>query len=325
MRTDPIDVSELTAILAQKKLLTDEQAAIVRVKAEAQRARLCLSQARGTKGRTRPGNVTPAEIIASLQLHVGGDGNAPLLDEDAITRCLAESIGYPYEKIDPLKLDHQLITGTVSLPFARRTSVLPLRVEGDVVVVAVSEPHDVQLFDELRRLAGRKLRLVLSARTDIQRYITEVYGFKRSVARAALEMAPSVDLGNLEQLVRLGNVEEIEANDRHVVSAVEYTLHYACTTFTAFPRRSIRPLSAGSRPCLASIWPNAVDPRTGGSRPTRRARKWKCASPRCRSPLARRSSSASLIPRYYSGISSSWDSTGTVTIGIWISSRVPTA
>jgi general secretion pathway protein E len=93
--------------------------------------------------------------------------------------------------------------------------------------MAVAEPYDEELFDELRRLTRMSIKLVLSPRTDIQRFITEVYGFRRSVARAAKEIAPTIDLGNLEQLVQLGRVDEIEANDQHVVNAVDYILHYA--------------------------------------------------------------------------------------------------
>ena len=44
------------------------------------------------------------------------------------------------------------------------------------------------------------------------RFITEVYGFKRSVTRAAKEMAPTIDLGNLEQLVRLGDAAPVLGN-----------------------------------------------------------------------------------------------------------------
>ncbi|MDJ0765233.1 MAG: ATPase, T2SS/T4P/T4SS family [Myxococcota bacterium] len=225
MKHRPIDVSALLAMLSKSGLITEAQALEVKVKADAQYARLRLQQGMETSGRTRNGDVSAAEVIASLKLK-SKDGSS-ILDEDRIVQCLAKSTGIAYEKIDPLKLNPQLITSTVSLPFARRTSVLPLRRDGNTLVVAATDPSDEQLFDELERLTGCQLSLVLSPRSDLQRFITEVYGFKRSVARAAKEMAPTVDLGNLEQLVRLGKVEEIEANDRHVVSAVEYVLHYA--------------------------------------------------------------------------------------------------
>jgi general secretion pathway protein E len=227
MRTHRINVNELADMLVREKFLTAEQAVSVKVKADSQLARLRRNRGQTVQNKARNLDISPAEIIASLELRVRDEASGILLDEDMIVRCIASVTGVPFEKIDPLKLDSQLITSTFSLPFARRTSVIPLRKRGDKLVMAVCDPFDEQLFEEITRLAGCRLELVLSPRTDIQRIITEVYGFKRSVAKAAKEMAPAVDLGNLEQLVRLSAVSELEANDRHVVNAVEYLLHYA--------------------------------------------------------------------------------------------------
>lgn len=226
MRTHGTTIKELIDILVKQGLLTPDQGNTAMVKAESQRARLRHQQTK-TNGKRAAGMISPAEVIASLEFSRGGIDDGETLDEDTIVKALATSAGLGYVKIDPLKLNASLITNTISLPFARRTSVLPLKREGDMLNVAVCDPHDHTLFEELSRLTGCKLEVVLSARSDIQRFITEVYGFKRSVANAAKEMAPAIDLGNLEQLVRLGAVDEIEANDKHVINAVEYLLHYA--------------------------------------------------------------------------------------------------
>jgi general secretion pathway protein E len=225
MRTHRTTVAELSEILQKAGLITEESAVLIKLRADAQRARLERSAAKNL-GQKTPGEFSAAEIVASLEIPSSVEKNAKL-DEDTIVKCLAEAAGMPYVKIDPIKLDAALITETISLPFARRTSFLPLSKEGEVLRAAVSDPYDRSLLDELERLTQCRLELRLSARSDIQRFISEVYGFKRSVARAAVEMQPTVDLGNLEQLVRLGTVHEIEANDRHIVNAVEYILHYA--------------------------------------------------------------------------------------------------
>ncbi|MCK9460899.1 MAG: Flp pilus assembly complex ATPase component TadA [Proteobacteria bacterium] len=228
MRTHRVTVDELAEILREQGLLTEEQVLEVKVRADTQRARLRLGQNRGgPRGRGERVDVTSAEVVASMECRAAGAPEGLPVDEEQIVKCLAQKAGVPYEKIDPLKLDAALITGTFSLPYARRTSVLPLRREGDALVLAVTDPFDEKLFEELRRIVRGQIRVALSTRGDIQRFITEVYGFKRSVTRAAKEMAPTIDLGNLEQLVRLGAVNEIEANDQHVVNAVEYILHYA--------------------------------------------------------------------------------------------------
>ncbi|MBI5638826.1 MAG: type II/IV secretion system protein, partial [Nitrospirae bacterium] len=72
-----------------------------------------------------------------------------------------------------------------------------------------------------------KIRLVLSSKSDIVKIIREFFGFRVSISAAEAEMSPGLELGNLEQYVRLKGQGEIEATDQHIVNAVEYLLHYA--------------------------------------------------------------------------------------------------
>jgi general secretion pathway protein E len=74
---------------------------------------------------------------------------------------------------------------------------------------------------------GYKVRRVISPKTDILKIITEFYGFRSSVTAAAKELSAEVDLGNLEQFVKMKSVSEIEATDKHVVNAVEFLFRYA--------------------------------------------------------------------------------------------------
>ena len=68
---------------------------------------------------------------------------------------------------------------------------------------------------------------MLVTRRDILRVIREFYGFRRSVVKAEQGLAPSLDLGNLEQYVRMKRESEIESSDQHIVDAVQYLLLHA--------------------------------------------------------------------------------------------------
>ncbi|HOX44908.1 MAG TPA: ATPase, T2SS/T4P/T4SS family [Myxococcota bacterium] len=225
MAMQPPDLRSLCDLLVERGMLDDAQVRSVLVKENGQRQRLLREQAAVRSGRHRA-EILPWELLASFRLPLKGEPNA-VLDEDRLARLLAELSAIPYEKIDPLKLDMKLITQVLSRPFARRHSVLVLRQEGPDVVVAVADPFDVELVENLRRLIGRSVRPVVSSKLDIQRIITEVYGFRSSVNAAAEGMELGTDLGNLEQLVKLKAVDDLEATDKHVVAAVEYMLHYA--------------------------------------------------------------------------------------------------
>ncbi|TVR03629.1 MAG: type II/IV secretion system protein [Deltaproteobacteria bacterium] len=169
--------------------------------------------------------VSAAEVVAAAGLETP-EGRP--ITEDRVMQALAEFAELPWMKIDPLKLNEVFISETLPRAFARRHACLPLRRDRDgTITFAVDNPYDLQLRENLRSIAPRGFGIVLTAKSDILRIITDIYGFRSSVTAAEAEIEGSVDLGNLEQYVKLSRVEEIEANDKHIVNAVEYLLHYS--------------------------------------------------------------------------------------------------
>ena len=216
-------VERLAETLRSSGEISDQQHNEVLTTQDAVRKRLL--KANRTQSH-RPGSLTatPTEIIANMRM-TASDGRP--LDEDRIQQTVAGLAGMPYRKIDPLKLDHKLVTETMTRAFARRHVCAPLS-RGDAgVTFAIDNPFDQDLMHQLSALVGGRVRFVVSAKADILRIITEIYGFRRSVEAAEKDIGGGFDIGNLEQLVRLKKVHEIEANDQHIVNAVEYVLHYA--------------------------------------------------------------------------------------------------
>ena len=60
--------------------------------------------------------------------------------------------------------------------------------------------------------------------------LNEFYGLRHSVKRAERDLSAGIDLGNLEQLVRMKSETEIESSDQHIVNAVEFMLQHAYDT-----------------------------------------------------------------------------------------------
>ena len=222
-----VTLDHLCRVLVEKGLMSAEQQSITLERGDLQHHRL-VEQAPSIgvgRRRVRP-VITPAQVVASLRFEIA-DGSGKPLTEDRIVQALAGHMGWEYEKIDPLKLDPKLVTNTMSMPFARRHSVVVLSLAEGVLRVAMSDPTDVGLIEQIRQVSGLEVVPVASAQTDIQKVITETYGFSKSVNAAQAQISTGVDLGNLEQFVKLKRVEDIEADDRHIINAVEYIFHYA--------------------------------------------------------------------------------------------------
>jgi general secretion pathway protein E len=217
-------VTYLLGLLEKRGMLNAEQIKQIRHTEAAVRATLLKERAGVQNRRSSQFEVSPVEILTSYEF-VTADGK--VLDEDLVMTLIAEDANVPWVKPDPLKLNADLIAETMTRPFARRHTCVPLRKDDGKVVIAVENPYDEVLIQQLKDVVRAPVQIVVSARSDIQRIITEVYGFRTSISAAAEGATSGLNVGNLEQLVKLTNVGEIEATDKPVVNAVEYLLHYA--------------------------------------------------------------------------------------------------
>ncbi|WNG38569.1 type II/IV secretion system protein [Archangium violaceum] len=227
-KTD-FSLSFVLEALVSQRVLTAEQGQNILTREQAARARVLKNQGITGKDAARY-EVSPVEIVAAFQVPLA-DGRG-VLDEDRVTEIAARAAGIPYKKVDPLKLDMALATRTVSRPFAQKHVLLPLeRGQDGRLLVAVANPFDKELFESIHVLTGMPIEPVLSAKTDILKAIADIYGFKRTLARAADDFSTnpqnSPQIGNFEQLVSLSGRQELDAADQPVVQAVDYMLRYA--------------------------------------------------------------------------------------------------
>ena len=226
-----LTVENLADLLLKKILLSREDRTEIMVRGEAQRARLSRFQ-EGILSRRRVSvpvsieSVSPSEVIASFNFEIP-DSDGKILTEDIITETIAKEINIPYVKIDPLKLDLDMVTSHIPRPFAQRHLIVPVEEKDGVLTVAIADPFDMEGIENLKRTTKIKFKLVLSSKSDILRIVREFYGFRHSMMAAQKEMGGGIDLSNLEQYVKLKGQGEIEATDQHVVNAVEYLLRYA--------------------------------------------------------------------------------------------------
>ena len=228
MRKKTVNIANIAKILLQRGLIDPGQSQELAAQGEAQALRLASAQRAGYSRRLQqvPEKASPAEVIASLNLEVAGSGGK-LLTEDLITEVLAAAVGLPYLKINPLKLDLEMVTAHISRPFALKHLIVPVAFSAGVVTLAVADPFNDEVIEELRSVKRMEFRRVLASRNDILKILREFFGFRASVQAAEHEVGAAVDLGNLEQFVRLKMGHEIEGTDRNIVSAVEFLLQYA--------------------------------------------------------------------------------------------------
>ncbi len=102
-----------------------------------------------------------------------------MIDEEGMTAALGAQLGIPYytsNNPDLLKpQDDQELEKLVPADFAHKNCVLPLSKHMNSLTCAVYDPLDLLLLDNLRRITGCTINLVIAPRSVLQKAITNFY------------------------------------------------------------------------------------------------------------------------------------------------------
>jgi type IV pilus assembly protein PilB len=90
--------------------------------------------------------------------------------EDQLLECLSVEFGVPYVRLDGRLFDHKLLD-SIPREFIEKHTVLPLFRIRDVLTVAVAEPTNVFLIDQLRDQAGCDVQIAIASSKDIRRMV----------------------------------------------------------------------------------------------------------------------------------------------------------
>jgi type IV pilus assembly protein PilB len=182
------------------------------------------------------GLVTPEQIETALQEQTE-KGHRRLLGEvlvelgycteNQIASALAQAYSVPYAQVSPKICDPKAVE-MLPREFLEEYVVLPLFRVYDVLTVAVNEPTNVFLVDEIERITGCKVQVVCATTRDIkatlQTYLpaANVFVIDDIIDDTGLE-----DFTLMENITQdIGNLEEV-AGQSPVVKLVNYLLYNA--------------------------------------------------------------------------------------------------
>ncbi len=168
----------------------------------------------------------PFETISTFSVERSNSDNR--LTQEFLTKWLSARLDIPVASIDPLKVDVSEITSVISINYTKRYSILPLAVNGDVVTMGTCEPFLTEWQLELGNILHKSFEIQLCTPDEIKRFSEEFFSISKSVFAARNEADASRDsIQNLEQMMDLGRKGQLDANDHHVVSIVDWLLQFA--------------------------------------------------------------------------------------------------
>jgi type IV pilus assembly protein PilB len=147
--------------------------------------------------------------------------------EDQITESLAQAYGVPYARVSPRIADPKVIA-VLPKEFLEKHQILPLFLVEGTLTVAVPEPANVFLLEEIERLSGYHVQVVAATVRDIkstlQAYLPNDKVF---VIDDIIEEVKPEEFTLIEQPIQdIANLE-VAAGDSPVIKLVNYVIYNA--------------------------------------------------------------------------------------------------
>ncbi|WP_180190972.1 GspE/PulE family protein [Acinetobacter sp. YH01006] len=169
----------------------------------------------------------PLQWIANFNL-VDQSHPQTTLTLNRLCQWLAEKTGLMFYIIDPLKADVQALTHVMSQEYALRNHILAVEIQADKVLIATDQPYKTEWVSNLEQnISPKKIQRVLLNPEQLQRYIVEYYQVSRAVSGSQKSSAYDRENKGVEALLQLGDSQNPDANDQHIVKLVDWVLQFA--------------------------------------------------------------------------------------------------
>jgi type IV pilus assembly protein PilB len=142
----------------------------------------------------------PPDRLADLREHLrGGSFAQAIVDAGHVPHVLAEQHGLPFIVLDETPVDTQAAT-MFPRHLLERSMALPYALENGRLKVAIADPTDVQMIDELRLATRFPLELAVAPREDIELELRRIVRATEMWERAALVEEETGDEGDADGL-----------------------------------------------------------------------------------------------------------------------------
>ncbi len=146
--------------------------------------------------------------------------------DDQVIECLATVYGVPYAKLEPRLADPKALD-VLPREYIEKNLVFPLFKIRHTLTVAVCEPTNLFLIDELRSLTGSEVQVVATSAKDIRRMITTLPDSKTFVIDDIIEDNAQAEVTLIETAIEDISDSTEYAGQSPVIRLVNYIIYNA--------------------------------------------------------------------------------------------------
>ena len=145
-----------------------------------------------------------------------------------LSQWLAQHTQMPLYVIDPLKADVAALTSVMSQEFAVKNKILAVEVNAEQILIGTDQPYLSDWVQNLQQsLSPKKIVKVLLNPEQLQRYLVEYYQVSHAVNSSQNNTPYDSQNKGVEALLQLGDTQNPDANDQHIVKLVDWVLQFA--------------------------------------------------------------------------------------------------
>ncbi len=160
----------------------------------------------------------PGQLLGRVAMDMG------LINEDQLTQVVAEQLLLQVVSAHEVTIDKDVVA-MVTEPMAQMYRVIPIAFDGDTLSVAMCDPQNISVQDELRTFLGHNIRVLVSSESSINLALERYYGENTesvesivesleednelAAAAAALEAEGPIDLTSVEALADSAPVRKL--------------------------------------------------------------------------------------------------------------------
>jgi len=150
-----------------------------------------------------------------------------LVKEDQVVIGLAEQLGIPHVKLNNYKLDPEIMK-ILPEKVIKEKKVVPLSRSGNTLTVAMADPLNVLLIDDLRTLTGCKIQTVVATPSEIEETIADFFSSlaTKNIEKLFKESQEEVKIIETKETVDLDKVIR-EAEKAPIINIVNLILSRA--------------------------------------------------------------------------------------------------
>ncbi|MGC9063869.1 MAG: type II secretion system ATPase GspE, partial [bacterium] len=140
------------------------------------------------------------------------------INEEDLYSALAEIYNVPYVDLDTVSIDPELVK-LIPEHISRRYKLIPIRIDGDKIIIGMANPVNIYALDDVRIITGREVDPVLVSEKQIEKALDRIYTIQTGIEQTLL------DIGAPEEETEV--TVEILEDEAPVVRLVNLTISQA--------------------------------------------------------------------------------------------------